>query len=105
MWLTEHPRGIGEASMAVKRNQTPDLDLDKTDRLPILEGVRFDPDLDDDAVIMDYSAPPPARESDGAAAASDFVAASSVDLPSLQESVRSIEARIERQNAEYEALS
>jgi chromosome segregation ATPase len=91
--------------MAVKRNQTPDLDLDKTDRLPILEGVRFDPDLDDDAVIMDYSAAPAAPESDGAAAASDFVAASSVDLPSLQESVRSIEARIERQNAEYEALS
>ena len=39
--------------MAGKRNQTPDLDLDRTDKLPILEGVSFDPDVEDDAVRMD----------------------------------------------------
>ena len=35
----------------------------------------------------------------------DFVRPSAVDLPSLAESVRSVEERIARQNAEYEALS
>ena len=39
------------------------------------------------------------------AAAADFVRPSSVDLPSLAESVRSVEERIARQNADYEALS
>ena len=91
--------------MAVKRNQTPDLDLDKTDQLPILEGVHFDLDFEDDTVIKDFSDAPAAPESGGAAAAADFARPSSVDLPSLTESVRSIEARIERQDAEYEALS
>ena len=40
-----------------------------------------------------------------AAGASDFVRPSSVDLPSLAESVRSVEERIARQNAEFEALT
>ena len=35
----------------------------------------------------------------------DFVRPSSVDLPSLAESVRSVEERIARQSAEYEALN
>ena len=35
----------------------------------------------------------------------EFIRPSPVDLPSLAESVRSVEARIARQNAEYEALS
>ena len=38
-------------------------------------------------------------------AATDFVRPSSVDLPSLAESVRSVEERIARQNAEFEALT
>jgi uncharacterized coiled-coil protein SlyX len=89
--------------MAVNRNQSPDMDLDRTDKLPILEGVRFDPDVEDDAVILDYSAapaPPPSSGDTGA-----FIRPSPVDLPLLAESVRTIEARIERQNAEYESLS
>ena len=40
-----------------------------------------------------------------AAAASDFVRPSTVDLPSLAESVRSVEERIARQNAEFESLT
>jgi chromosome segregation ATPase len=88
--------------MAVKKIQSPDVDLDKTDKLPILEGVSFDPDVEDDAVRMEHSAAPAEPSSGGTA---DFVRQSAVDLPLLAESVRSIELRIERQNAEYEALS
>jgi len=90
--------------MAKKQSQFPDTDLDKTDQLPILEGVTWDHDVEDDAVRLDHTAvlaAPPAL----AAGASDFVRPSSVDLPSLAESVRSVEERIARQNAEFEALT
>jgi len=89
--------------MAIKKIQTPESDLDRTDKLPILEGVHFDPDVDDDAVRMDHPSAPVEPLVGGTAA--EFVRPSAVDLPSLAESVRSIELRIERQNAEYEALS
>jgi chromosome segregation ATPase len=36
---------------------------------------------------------------------SDFIRSSSIDLPSLAESVRTVEERIARQNAEFEALT
>ena len=88
--------------MAAKKIQTPEVDLDRTDQLPILEGVRFDPDVEDDAVRMEHAA---AEELPSSATTGEFIRPSSVDLPSLAESVRSIELRIERQNAEYEALS
>ena len=52
---------------------------------------------------MDHTAVLPG--SPFAAGATDFVRSSSVDLPSLAESVRSVEERIARQNAEYEALT
>src|SRR6202451_4161283 len=81
--------------MAVENGQPQEMDLDKTDRLPILEGVLFDEDVADDAVRMDRAAPN----------VSSFVRPSSIDLPSLAESVRSVEERIARQNAEYEALT
>jgi chromosome segregation ATPase len=81
--------------MAVENGQPQEMDLDKTDRLPILEGVLFDEDVADDAVRMDRAAP----------SGSNFVRPSSIDLPSLAESVRSVEERIARQNAEYEALT
>jgi chromosome segregation ATPase len=87
--------------MAAKKIQTPEVDLDRTDQLPILEGVRFDPDVEDDAVRMEHAA----EELPSSATTGEFIRPSSVDLPSLAESVRSIEMRIERQNAEYEALS
>jgi septal ring factor EnvC (AmiA/AmiB activator) len=89
--------------MTAKKIESPEVDLDRTDKLPILEGVRFDPDVEDDAVRMEYSAVPAEQPSNGTTA--EFTRPSPVDLPSLAESVRSIEARIERQNAEYEALS
>ena len=90
--------------MAVENGQPQEIDLDKTDRLPILEGVFYDPDVADDAVRM---------ESVGAAGTSliannvqsDFVRPSPIDLPSLAESVRSVEERIARQTAEYDALT
>ena len=92
--------------MAKEHSQSPETDLDRTDRLPILDGTLFDHDVADDAVPMDHTAvlagPP-------AAAAlnfpTDFVRPSGVDLPSLAESVRSVEERIARQNAEYDTLT
>jgi predicted nucleic acid-binding Zn-ribbon protein len=84
----------------------PEMDLDKTDRLPILDGAGFDQDVEDDAVRMDSTAILPGPLSVAASgAAADFVRPSSVDLPSLAESVRSVEERIARQNADNEALS
>ena len=53
-------------------------DLDKTDRLPILEGVLFDPDVADDAVPLERVAP---------------------------DSVRPVDERIARKTVEFEALT
>lgn len=88
--------------MANIPNHFPDVDLDKTDQLPILEGTFADHDVADDAVPMDRTAILPGQPS--LAAATDFVRPS-VDLPSLAESVRSVEERIARQHAEYETLT
>jgi chromosome segregation ATPase len=90
--------------MAKKQSQFPDTDLDKTDQLPILEGTTWDHDVEDDAVRMDQTAVMPGPPS-FAAGPAEFVRPSSVDLPSLAESVRSVEERIARQNAEFEALT
>lgn len=84
--------------MAVDNSQSQEVDLDRTDTLPILDGTQFDDDVADDAVRMDYAASMPSIKN-------DFPRASGVDLPSLAESVRSVEERIARQNAEYESLS
>jgi chromosome segregation ATPase len=83
--------------MAVENNQPQEMDLDRTDKLPILEGVIFDEDVADDAVRMERTLP--------GAPVNDFVRPSPIDLPSLAESVRSVEERIARQNAEYESLT
>jgi pSer/pThr/pTyr-binding forkhead associated (FHA) protein/predicted nucleic acid-binding Zn-ribbon protein len=77
--------------------EEPEVDLDKTDRLPILEGTLYDSDVEDDAVPLDYT--------DVLQAAPSRAGTSHVDLPSLAESVRSVEERISRQHAEYEDLS
>jgi chromosome segregation ATPase len=89
--------------MANQPSQNAEEDLDKTDQLPILEGMLGDEDVEDDAVRMDHTAvlPGPAPF---AAGATDFVRPS-VDLPSLAESVRTVEERIARQNAEFDALT
>jgi hypothetical protein len=60
--------------MAKDHGQPQDIDLDRTDRLPILEGVDLTGDFGDDAVRMD--AP-------GGPVTVDFVRPSSFDLPSL----------------------
>jgi len=91
--------------MAKEPGHSPESDLDRTDRLPIIEGAEFDHDVADDAVPLDHTAvlpgtsivAPPGMQM-------DFVRPSSLDLPSLAESVRSVEERIARQSAEYEAL-
>jgi chromosome segregation ATPase len=89
--------------MAVENGQSQEIDLDKTDRLPILEGVLFDDDVVDDAVRMDRPAPSASLLTSNSPG--DFVRPSPIDLPSLAESVRSVEERIARQNADYEALT
>jgi FHA domain len=115
--------------MAMEPSHSPEDDLDKTDRLPILEGVVFDQDVEDDAVPMDHTAVldravwertaaldrtgsldrtaslPSLPLAAARGVAPDFVRPSGVDLPSLAESVRSVEERIARQNAEFEALT
>jgi chromosome segregation ATPase len=91
--------------MAKEHSHPPEPDLDKTDELPILKDIVFDLDVEDDAVPLDRTAvlqgPPPLAGS----GMPDFVRPSGVDLPSLAESVRSVEERISRQQAEYESLT
>jgi chromosome segregation ATPase len=90
----------------MEHSHSTDEDLDKTDRLPILEGTIFDQDVEDDAVPMDRTAVLPGLPLAAARSTPpDFVRSSGVDLPSLAESVRSVEERIARQSAEYEALT
>ena len=46
--------------MPAEPSQQPqEHDLDRTDLLPVLEGVIFDPDVADDAVRMDFGAAAP----------------------------------------------
>jgi chromosome segregation ATPase len=91
--------------MALDNSQSQDVDLDRTDKLPILEDVVFDHDVFDDAVRLDHTAVlPGAAVAASQGAQSEFARPPGVDLPSLAETVRSVEERIARQNAEYEAL-
>ncbi len=91
--------------MALEKSQSNEVDLDRTDKLPILEGVIFDEDVEDDAVRLEHTAPGPGSPVIASQTAlSDFARPPGVDLPSLAESVRSVEERIARQGAEYEAL-
>jgi len=91
--------------MAVDSGQSKESDLDRTDKLPILEGVVFDHDVEDDAVRLDQtSVLSGSPVTAGEMAQSDFARPPAVDLPSLAESVRSVEDRIARQGAEYDAL-
>jgi chromosome segregation ATPase len=89
--------------MAIDTNQSNELDLERTDRLPIVQGVSIDEDVNEDSVRLERTAQGgPAISS---SAASDFFRPAGLDLPSLAESVRSAEERIARQNADYEALN
>jgi chromosome segregation ATPase len=89
--------------MAFDKGQPKDIDLDSTDRLPILEGISIDDDVEDDSVRLEFSATMPGTSI--VATASPEYRPSGLDLPSLAESVRSVEERIARQNADYEALN
>jgi chromosome segregation ATPase len=80
----------------MEHGQPQEVDLDRTDRLPILQGMDLGGDYGDDAVRMEHPYAP---------VAVDFVRPPAIDLPSLAESVRSVEERIARQNAEYETLN
>jgi chromosome segregation ATPase len=91
-------RVIAEKRVAVDTSQPEDVDLDRTDRLPILEGTFVDEDVEDDAVRLEYTASIPAFKS-------EFSRTSGVDLPALAESLRSVEERFARQSADYEALT
>ena len=91
--------------MVVDGSQSQEADLDRTDKLRILEGVVFDHDMEDDAVRLDQtSVLPGSPVIAGQPTQSDFARPPAVDLPSLAESVRSVEERIARQGAEYDAL-
>ena len=93
--------------MAMRTILTPRrMDLDRTDRLPILEAR--DPRSERRGRCGAARAggaarglAPPLRPG----GARGFRASGTVDLPSLAESVRSVEERIARQSAEYEELS
>ncbi len=94
--------------MAIEHSHSPEVDLDKTDRLPILDSTMFDQEVEDNAAASDHTHTAVLPDLSLAAISStpgDFVRPSGVDLPSLAESVRSVEERIARQNAEYEALN
>jgi hypothetical protein len=85
--------------MAQDTSRSQEMDLERTDRLPILEGTLVDDDVADDAVRMDFTPPPPTISRP------EFPRTPALDLPSLAESVRSVEERIARQQADYEALT
>jgi chromosome segregation ATPase len=91
--------------MAKKHSHPPETDLDKTDELPILKDVVFDRDVGDDGAPLDRTAVLQGPPLHAAAGMPDFARPSGVDLPSLAESVRSVEERISRQYAEHEALT
>ena len=79
-------------------DQEQATDLDKTDRLPVLPDAVGDDFITDDAVPLVYSAPESTVKT-------NFARPSHLDLPLLAESVRTIEERIARQDADYQELS
>jgi chromosome segregation ATPase len=108
--------------MAKDHSDPMGIDLDTTDRLPILEDVVFEPDVKDGAAPPvertgrypgsfrdpgSFGEPSSFRDpgSFRGADTPDLVRSSGVDLPSLAESVRSVEERISRQHADFEALT
>src|ERR1700737_4597532 len=85
---------------------TPESALDKTDQLPILAGTLVARDVADDAVPLDHTdVLTEAPSEPGRGFPSGPFRAAGVDLPSLAESVRSVEARIARKDGEYAALT
>ncbi|HLW25849.1 MAG TPA: FHA domain-containing protein [Steroidobacteraceae bacterium] len=82
--------------------ETKKHDLESTDKLPILTEIDV-AQFAEDAVRLENTAVQPVLISQSLVP--EFARPSPVDLPALAESVRTVEARISRQSAEYEALS
>jgi chromosome segregation ATPase len=85
-----------------------DLDLDRTDRLPVIDASMLGPEEEDETLALSSSSLDHTAELSALVAqnaAPEFMRVAGVDLPSLAESVRSVEERIARQNAEYETLT
>jgi chromosome segregation ATPase len=80
-----------------------EVDLDKTDRLPILEGSFIEDDAADEAAPLDNSLTLPSGTLSGRTTG-EFHRPQAMDLPTLAENIRSVEERIARQHAEYETL-
>jgi DNA repair exonuclease SbcCD ATPase subunit len=91
--------------MDLDTTQSMDVDLDSTDRLPILEGVTIDQDVTDDAVRLEHTAVLSEGVRPRQIPLKDGLPRSPVALASRAESVRPAEERPTRQSAEYGALS
>jgi chromosome segregation ATPase len=111
--------------MAIEQDHSQEFDLEKTDRLPILTAEYMDPEVAAEVARLDaaeMAAVPSTADTTAERPAlteglvyaptlassnmsADFIRPSSIDLPSLAESLRSVEERIAHQQAEYEALS
>jgi ACT domain-containing protein len=78
-------------------------DADRTDTLPVLDSGSASAESVDDAVRQDRSAVPPTSPS--SPGHPSFVHGSRLDLPRLDETVRSVEDRIARQVADHAALT
>ena len=87
--------------------QSKDADLERTDRLPILEGVVVEQDVEDDAVRLEYTAilQNPVRPSQVPLNEDGGLPRAAVDVGSRTESVRPAKERTARQSAEYSAVS
>jgi chromosome segregation ATPase len=86
--------------MAIDNTEPQDVDLERTDQLPVLNlnPALIDDDVADDAVRLDMASVVPRIKT-------EFQRAQGVDLLTLTESVRSLEERISRQKADFDALS
>ncbi|HWJ35716.1 MAG TPA: FHA domain-containing protein [Steroidobacteraceae bacterium] len=83
--------------MAIDNSQPQEVDLDRTDKLPILDGTLIDADVEDDAVRMDFAPAVPSIKSESARPAG-------ADGPLPAARARAGEDGVARQSAEFEAL-
>jgi FHA domain-containing protein len=90
--------------MGTDKTHSKEIDLDSTDRLPILQGVSIDEDVEDDSVRIEH-AQPGSAVIQTSAGTELRTTSTGVDLPFLAESIRSVEERIARQSADYDALN
>ncbi len=85
--------------MVKETNIAQEADLDRTDQLPVLDVAAYEAALKDGS---DTASQPALLSAD---MTGGFARPAGLDLPSLAETVRSVEARIARQNTEHEILT